>query len=51
MVVRFTDEVVASNEVYAVYLAERAEEARMKVVIDAIADLFKREEVMFAGTV
>jgi DNA-binding transcriptional LysR family regulator len=49
--VRVTDQVVASNDVYAVYLAERADEPRMKVVVDALLDLFKREQTTFAGTV
>ena len=34
----------------ATALAERADEPRMKVVVDALLDLFKREQVTFAGT-
>lgn len=49
--VRITDQVVASNDVYAVYLAERADEPRMKVVVEALVDLFEREQATFAGTV
>ena len=40
---RLDIEVVAVNDVYAVYLTERAEEPRMKVVVDALLDLFTRE--------
>jgi DNA-binding transcriptional LysR family regulator len=50
-VVRFTDDVLTVSEVYAVYLAERASEARLRVVIDTLLDLFRREHAVFAGTV
>jgi DNA-binding transcriptional LysR family regulator len=49
-VVRVTDQVLTTNEVYAVYLAERGTEARLRAVIDALADLFVREQATFAGT-
>ena len=49
-VVRVTKDVLATNEAYAVYLAERSKEARMRIVIDALLDLFVREQATFAGT-
>lgn len=49
-VVRFTDEVVTVSEVYAVYLAERATEARLRVVVEGLQDLFARDHKVFAGT-
>jgi DNA-binding transcriptional LysR family regulator len=48
--VRMTDEVLASNDAYAVYLAARAKEARMQVVVDTLSELFEREQSTFAGT-
>jgi DNA-binding transcriptional LysR family regulator len=48
---RVTDQVVATNEVYAVYLAERSTEARLQVVVDALLDLFAREQSTFGGEV
>jgi DNA-binding transcriptional LysR family regulator len=48
-VVRVTDQVLATNDVYAVYLAERSNEARLRIVIDALVDLFVRDQATFAG--
>ena len=48
--VRVTDQVVTTNDVYSVYLTERASEARLGLISDALADLFVREQAMFAGT-
>jgi DNA-binding transcriptional LysR family regulator len=49
-VVRVTDQVVTTNDVFAVCLTSRAEELRLKVVSDRLADMFSRDQVMFAGT-
>lgn len=47
--VRFTPDVLATSEVYAVFLAARRDEARMRVVTDALAELFEHEHAAFAG--
>lgn len=47
---RVTDQVVTTNDVYTVCLTERASEARLRLVTDALADLFVREQALFAGT-
>jgi DNA-binding transcriptional LysR family regulator len=49
-VARVTKDVLATNDAYAVYLADRRKEARMRVVIDALVDLFVREQATFSGT-
>ncbi len=49
-VIRFTPDVQTVSEVYAVYVAERAAEARLRVVVDALHELFKRDHKAFAGT-
>ena len=47
--VRLTDQVIASSEVYAVFLPERRGEARLRVVIDALVGLLDRERATFSG--
>jgi DNA-binding transcriptional LysR family regulator len=47
--VRVTDEVVTTNEVYAACLSERANEARLSLVTDALVDMFTRDQAAFAG--
>lgn len=47
---RVTDQVLTTTDVYAVYLAERRDEARLRVVIEALHELFAREQASFAGT-
>jgi len=49
-VVRVTEQVLATNDVYAVHLADRSKEARIKVVIDGLVDLFLQQQTVFAGT-
>ena len=49
-VVRFTDDVLTTSEVFAVYMADRGAEARLRVVVDALLDLFKRDHKAFTGT-
>lgn len=49
-VVRMTKDVLTSNDVYAVFLSDRSNEPRLRVVIDALVDLFEREQASFAGT-
>jgi DNA-binding transcriptional LysR family regulator len=46
---RVTDQVLTTNDVYAVYMADRAEEARIKVVVDALVELFEDQKVAFGG--
>lgn len=48
-VVRVTDEVLASNDAYAVYLAVRSNEARIRVVVDTLIDMFAHHHTTFAG--
>jgi DNA-binding transcriptional LysR family regulator len=50
-VVRYTNDVLTVSEVFAVYLAERQQEARLRVVVDSLLALFERERVVFGGTV
>jgi DNA-binding transcriptional LysR family regulator len=49
--VRLTDEVVATNEVFLVIPPTHRETARVHLVSDAIAGLFGRERVRFSGVV
>lgn len=48
-VVRVTKEVVTTNDAFAVCLASRAEEPGLRVVIDAFAAMFERDQALFAG--
>ncbi len=48
-VVRVTDQVLASNDAYAVYLAVRTNEARIRVVVDSLIDMFAHHHAAFAG--
>ena len=47
--VRMTDQIVAHSDVYAVFLPERRTDARLRVVIDALVEMFAREGVALAG--
>lgn len=48
-VVRVTDLVLANNDAYAVYLAVRSNEARIRVVVDTLIDMFAHHHASFAG--
>jgi DNA-binding transcriptional LysR family regulator len=48
-VVRVTDQVLAHNDAYAVYLAVRSNEARIRVVVDTLIDMFAHQHTTFAG--
>ena len=49
--VRLTDQVLATSEVYAVFLPERRGEPRLRVLIDALLEMFERERAALSGTV
>jgi hypothetical protein len=48
-IVRMTEQVLAASDVYAVVLSERRGEARLRVVIDALLDMFDRERASLSG--
>lgn len=48
-IVRMTEQVLATSDVYAVFLPERRGEARLRVVIDALLDMFDRERASLTG--
>jgi len=47
--VRLTDQVLATSEAYAVFLPERRGEARLRVVIDALVEMFERDRASLAA--
>ena len=49
--VRLTDQVLATSDVYAVFLPERRGEARLRVVIDTLVDMFARDRTQLGGAV
>ena len=49
--VRLTDQVLAISEAYAVFLPERRGEPRLRVVIDALVEMFERDRAALTGTV
>jgi DNA-binding transcriptional LysR family regulator len=49
--VRLTDQVLAISEVYAVFLPERRGEPRLRVLIDALLEMFDRDRAALSGTV
>jgi hypothetical protein len=49
--VRLTDQVVAVSDAYAVFLPERRAEARLRVAIDALVEMFERDRAALSGTV
>ncbi len=49
--VRLTDQVLATAEVHAVFLPERRGEPRLRVVIDALLEMFERDRAALSGAV
>jgi DNA-binding transcriptional LysR family regulator len=49
--VRLTDQVLANAEVYVVFLPERRGEARLRVVMDALTEMFVRDRALLGGAV
>jgi DNA-binding transcriptional LysR family regulator len=49
--VRLTDQVLATSETYAAFLPERRGEARLRVVIDALVEMFERDRAALSGAV
>jgi DNA-binding transcriptional LysR family regulator len=47
--VRLTDQVLVSNEAWAVFLPERRSETRIRLVVDALVDLFSASGSTFDG--
>jgi DNA-binding transcriptional LysR family regulator len=47
--VRLTDQVLVVTEAWAVFLPERKEEPRIRLVIDALADMFASAAAAFSG--
>jgi DNA-binding transcriptional LysR family regulator len=48
---RLTDQVLATSEVHAAFLPERRGEARLRVVMDALLEMFERDRAALSGTV
>jgi DNA-binding transcriptional LysR family regulator len=49
--VRLTDQILATTEIYAVLLPERRAEARLRVVIDTLIEMFERDRALLGGAV
>jgi len=49
--VRITDQVLVVNEAWAVFLPERRDEPRIRIVIEALADMFVSGAAAFGGRV